>query len=190
MTQANAVPISNDAQAQTQARVPDALSSVIHTIARSMRHQTISSGDLAALRRLQPDEPGDAAFWKILTSVIEPAGLLPNSGPLRDMVERQWAVLLNALAIAGGQHASDVRLGSALADAELSELRFVRLMRARGSALENEVRAIARVLASKALSANWVEVTQLLRHQEDNGSERWRRRIARDYYRAIHQGKH
>jgi CRISPR system Cascade subunit CasB len=182
--------IQNSGESQVYGRVPDALSSAIYNIAWAMRQQIISPGDLASLRRLEPDEPGDAAFWKILASTIEPAGLLPHSGPLRDAVERQWAVLLNALAIAGGQHATDVRLGGALAEAELSELRFVRLVRARGPALENEIRAIGRILASKALQANWVEVVQLLRHQDDEHCERWRRKIARDYYLAKHHAKH
>ncbi|AWV88250.1 type I-E CRISPR-associated protein Cse2/CasB [Bradymonas sediminis] len=143
----------------------------------------LSNGDMAELRRISPDKPYTPALWRILLDFV-PDGWV--AGPDRDQKERQWATLLMAMAICAGQHDPYKRLGSALAEAGWSELRFVRLLRARDARLEAEVRRLSQYLSSKGTPANFGDLAQLLFHQDGELAENRRRQIARSYYRALH----
>ena len=112
------------------------------------------------------------------------AGLV---GPKQDEKERLWAALLQGMAMTAGLHIPNARLGRALVQAGWSELRFVRLMQARGDVLVKEVRRLASFLSSKSQTVDWSDIAQLLFNQEGEWAERHRRRIARDYYKTLYQ---
>lgn len=145
----------------------------------------LSTGDLAELRRLSPEQPGCPAFWRIVAMILEPGGHLPERGPSRDEAERHWAVILSGMAQTAGLHRADRPCGWALARAGFSELRFVRLLRARGQGLERELRAAVSYLVSKAEPVDWGQLAGLILHQEGERGERLRRAVARDYYRGL-----
>ena len=84
-------------------------------------------------------------------------------------------------------HNQSIPLGRALVQAGWSELRFVRLMQVRGDDLVKDVRRLASFLASKSQTADWSDIAQLLFNQEGEWAERHRRRIARDYYKALYE---
>jgi CRISPR system Cascade subunit CasB len=157
--------------------------SVVGKVAYAMEHQ-LPTGDLAELRRISPDEPYTPALWKLLLSYV------PDSwtrGRDQDEKERRWAALFMGMSLAGGSHDPTVPLGRALAKSGWSELRFVRLLRARGDRLFHEVRRVAQYLNSKGQSTNWTDVAQLLLNQEGEWAEKHRLRIARAYYRTLHE---
>lgn len=162
----------------------EGLSSTVHRVAGHLardEHQGgISTGDLAQLRRIDPSEPYTPALWKILLELV-PDG--HRMGPER---ERRWAILLMAMGICAGLHTPSVPFGAALTEAGWSELRFVRLLRARGDRLAKELRRLAQYLASKNQRADWVDVAWLLFVQDGDHAEETRQRMARAYYRRLY----
>lgn len=159
------------------------IQSVIGKIAYAMEDH-LSSGDLAQLRRVSPDAPYTPALWKVLLTYVPESW---TKGPKQDEKELRWSALLMGMAMTTGLHNPNTPLGRALVEAGWSELRFVRLMQVRGDDLIKDVRRLASFLASKSQPADWSDVAQLLFNQEGEWAERHRRRIARDYYRALYQ---
>lgn len=167
------------------------LGSAVGKIARQMHPDNVgkqpnalSRGDLAELRRAGPGAGLTSTFWRVLADVgqiDEPRRL---GSPDR---EHRWAVLLSGMAYCAGLHDYGTSLGMALARAGWSELRFVRLMRAEGETLEKEIRRVAQYLASKSQEANWAEVASLLFYQHGETAEKVRLRIAKRYYRTLHE---
>jgi len=158
------------------------LGSVIGRVARAMQ-EDLPPGELASLRRLDPDYPYSPGVWRLLVSFVPDSWL---SGPEMQDKERCWACIFMGMSHAIGAHDPHASLGAALAKAKWSELRFVRLLRERGVALFRSVRLLARYLASKDQSANWADIAILVLNQEGERAQRHRHRIARDFYRALY----
>jgi CRISPR system Cascade subunit CasB len=146
----------------------------------------LSTGALAELRRISPENPFTPALWNLLLDLdeAEPWGDLD-----RAVYERRMATLAMGMAICAGLHNYKVPLGRALAEAGWSKLRFVRLMEARGETLEKHARRMAQYLSSKGQSANWVDVGWLLIGQDWDTAEETRLRISRSYYGTLHAKK-
>ena len=152
-------------------------------------------GDLAELRRMDPDDPDAAVFWRLLA----PHDLLGNS-----VIESKWALILHGIALmtptTGGDgdartaHDGYMPVGRALflggeaqrAQAFYSESRLNRLLTARGPMLRTLLSRMFRMLASSGVSFNWREMAQYILNEGYNEevAEQGRRRIARDYYQA------
>jgi hypothetical protein len=129
-------------------------------------------GDLAELRRLDPEQPSAPAFFRILARVAPEAGV---------ETMRRYAHYLRILALNPEALSSD-RLGAVMAASGVSESRVQRLLIARGPALDAQVRLIARRLANSG-NLPWRGFADLLL---TNGKEEdVRLRIARDYWRAL-----
>lgn len=146
----------------------------------------LSPGDLADLRRLRPEEPASPAFWKLAATYLSDS--LPG-GPGREEAERRWAAVLGALANLRGLHRSDRPLGRALAEAGLSEMRLLRLLRARDAALYDVTRGVVHYLAQKAEPADLGQLAGLLLDQDGDRAEAIRRRIARAFYANENSGQ-
>lgn len=143
----------------------------------------LSSGDRAALRRIDLDTPVTPTLWKVLFDLEQ------DEAP--DWIgqttwEQRWATLLMGMAHCAGLHDYDVPLGQALAEAGWAETRFVRLLEADEETLRVLLRRMAQYLASKQQSANWDDVRQLLFSHGSDFQEDVRLRIARPYYRTLH----
>ncbi len=154
---------------------------VVGQIAAAIDKQ-LPPGDVAALRRSTPAEVGGPAFWKMAAAILEPAAVLPAGGAARDDAERLWGAIIGAAALLRGFHRPQRGLGSALATAGYSELRFVRLLRAHDDALMDAVRAAAQFLASRAEEVDCTDFARLLLTDGRDAEEAARRRIARAYY--------
>ncbi|NBC19215.1 MAG: hypothetical protein GVY18_18070 [Bacteroidetes bacterium] len=147
----------------------------------------LSTGALAELRRISPQQPFTPALWHLLLDLGEAE---PWGGLDQDVYERRMATLAMGMAFCAGLHDYQTPLGRSLADAGWSELRFVRLMEARGETLETLIRRMAQFLASKSQPANWVDVGWLLIGQDWDTAEATRLRIARSYYGRLHAQAH
>lgn len=149
-----------------------------------VRHGTgaLSEGDLASLRRMDPAAPA-APFFKLAGLTLE-ADLPSGIEALEDR-ETRWAAVVVGLAHLGDLHDPGIRLGEALGEGDLSEMRFSRLLRADVDRLVDELPALARFLAAKGIRANWVDAARLIFSAGSSDEERQRRRLARDYYRAV-----
>ena len=152
---------------------------VVPRIIGSIEHH-LGPGDLAQLRRMRVDQPGCPAFWKIVSEYL--AGALPLGELARCLAEERWATILRTFAELSGMNSPRTDLGTALAKAEFSEVRFTRLLRARNGMLDDAVRGASRILASKGQASRLVDFAALVLLQDDPGGERVRRRLARSYY--------
>ena len=183
MTQSEATP----AQPTPQER----FTSLIVTLSRLVDGATdhaLPRGDISALRR--EDGARSPTFYKLAALVLE--DVMPASPALREEAERRWARVVHLLARTAGQHAlSAPSTDTALAEAELAEPRFLRLLRAEGDAIDATSRAALAPLVQRAVTFDPRDLAALVLsaphpkpsfHHEDG--ERVRRRLARDFYRA------
>lgn len=154
------------------------LSSTVGSIATAIE-KALSPGDVAALRKLAPDDPACAAYWRLMSMNPE---TVPHFGDSREDIERRWASILQAMATMAGLHSSRVPLGRAMAEADVAEQRFLRLLRASGSGLADAVRITAHHLAQKAVPSDHLDLAQLVLSDGGPGEDSVRRRIARSYY--------
>ena len=154
-------------------------------------------GDLADLRRMDPDADAPAVLWRLLAS----RDLLDNAN--RE-VERKWALILHGIALmtrtAGADlitrsaHNRDMPVGQALFQgsetvrqvAFYSGTRFNRLLTAREDMLRVLLARLFRMLASAGATFNWWEMAQFIRNADfdEDAAEYSRRRMARDYYQT------
>lgn len=144
-----------------------------------------STGELAELRRIDPEQPYTPALWRTLVGYEIDQGW--GDGEWREALEERWAALLMGMAHTVGLHDYSTPLGAALAEAGWSETRFVRLMDSRGTRLIEEIRRVAQYLSSKSQPADWAQVADLVLDQDADWAERQRRDIARDYYRRLNK---
>ena len=149
-----------------------------------------SRGDLAGLRRMNPDSPSEAVFWQFVTEK-EQRG---------ERLENKWALIMQGIALMTGTadshsaHDGKMPIGRALfyggdesrTSAFYSEDRLNRLLAARGPMLRTLLGRMFRMMASANQSFDWREMARLILsdgHNEEQ-AERVRRNIARSYYRA------
>ncbi len=141
----------------------------------------LTSGDVAALRRMDPAKPA-AAFFKLAGVVLD--GELGSSAH-REQMETRWASIIVGLAHLGDLHRAHRHLGQALVSADYSELRFSRLLRADAARLVDELPALARFLTAKGVHVDWSDAARLMLSAGGPKEESVRRGLARDYYRAL-----
>lgn len=157
----------------------------VAAIAHAMADKGFPPGDLAQLRRLDPDSPNRPAFWKLLVDLVQPEELRRTAA-----AERGWAMLMAAMAILGpGCHRRDVRAGTVLAHAGFSEARFEHLLRVEGERFWDDLRRLCRFLAARDLGFDWVRLAPLLVPFGEEEAERTRRELARDYYTALRRAE-
>lgn len=154
--------------------------SIVASISGLMRHPgMLTTGDLASLRRMDPFAPA-AAFFKIEGAILDE---VLASGPLREEQENRWAGVVVGLALLGDLDAPGHRLGTGLAQAGYSEMRFARLLRADGDALVSELPTLARFVVAKGQPVDWSGAAYLILSAGRSDEESVRRSLARDYFR-------
>lgn len=162
------------------------IGNVVGNIARRIEQGSLSTGDLAELRRISPNKPFTPALWRTLISLemeTSPGWISQH------MWERRWATLFMSMAFCPDLHSYEVPLGQALARAGWSELRFVRLMRAEKETLEKHIRRVSEYLANKSQPANWTDVGLLLFYQSGDAGERIRLSISRRFYSELYENE-
>jgi len=144
-----------------------------------------SAGDLAELRRLDPDHPGAPTFWRLVVAHLDPS--LPNRGQARDEALKRWAAIMRAMAEMARFHDPRLPLGAAMAQAGVAEMRVLKLLRANGESLSGMVRMLSHQLAAAAVAANLADVARLVLSDGRSAEESVRNRIAYDYYARMRQ---
>ena len=170
------------------------------TLAWEMAADGFARGDLAALRRMDPDDPDAAAFWRLMAK----HDLLGSPA-----LEGKWAMILHGIALmtrtAGDEPASrsahdrETPVGRALfvggnaerAAAFYSESRLNRLLTARGPIMHRLLARTFRMLGSAAQPFDWREMARLILDDGRSQSrvEDARRSIARAYFSAEHRAQ-
>ncbi len=138
-----------------------------------------ATGDLAALRRLDPDRPDAGAFFRLMA--LAPGDPLDGPGDRF----RRWGLVVWMLAQTPGRR-SDQGLGDTLAEAGFSEVRMNRLLAARGDGFRAQARRMLRFLAHKAGAVPYRELGMLIlcEGRNEDWAESLRLKIARDYWRS------
>ena len=155
-----------------------------HAAVRELAHHLsqdhpITSGDRAALRRMhQGIRP--AAFWRLVTMVLEPKGLV------RDVAsEQRWAAIIGLMAEAAGLHVANRRLGAALSEAKVAETRVLRLLNAQSDGLVDALRYAIRPLIVGGSKFDQTALADLILTDGDpERAEKPRHAIARAFYGA------
>ena len=172
-----------DETAQTQT-----LGQVIARLSQQLNAERVGTGQLAELRRMTGDDL-PPAFWKRYLLDV-PAEWRGPDGYVNVRIDQAWAALIRAMVeMAPNPHSFDQPFGGALANTDYSEDRFVRLVRAEGENLANELRVASTWLARANVKANWEQPAHLLlrdlrlnvNHQIAS------HRMARDYFRVVAQ---
>ena len=124
-------------------------------LASYIRHAV--PGERAALARLQPEalQPHQLAA---LSRALLFAGLQPETW--RAETWPRWALIAHGMALAG--HNGQGRLGRQLADAGVAESRVSKLLTARGDAFRQLLPRVLRLMASKGVPPNWLELGELV----------------------------
>lgn len=151
----------------------------IARVAGTLSHPEFPRGDLADLRRGGTRLFTSPGYWRVLLDRVS------QSHRLDEEAERRWGVILQAMAImAPDIHVPKQGLGRVLAGMGQDSLehRLLRLLRSEGQVLEDQIRLMARLLASYNRAVDWAPLAGLLLFQDDNRKESIRRSIARDYY--------
>ncbi len=129
-------------------------------------------GDKAEARRM--GNAGSALFWRQVARL----GITQRQ-------EGDWMLYTRLVALMTPAsrdtsiHDPDRTIGSALADAGLSEARFARLLAARGPARDDAIERAIRMLARKGGGLDVVDLARAILWPDDTG------RLARSYYHQL-----
>lgn len=145
--------------------------------------QRASPGERAALARLVPEalRPHEVAA---LSRALLFAGLQPETW--RADTWPRWALVAHGIALTG--HDGAGRLGKQLAQAGVAESRVTKLLTARGEAFRQLLPRVLRLLASKGVRPNWLELGELVLKESSTDrdaidrAEQLRLRIAGAYF--------
>jgi CRISPR type I-E-associated protein CasB/Cse2 len=132
-------------------------------------------GDLAELRRMDPERPDAPAFFRMLVRHR------PDADP--DFA-RRCARLVRLLALRP-EALQAGSLGKAMAKHGISEARVQKLLAARGETLAAQIALIARRLEQERTLPYSELGDLLLRDDDGEAADRIRLRIASDYFRAL-----
>lgn len=163
---------------------------IVARFAAAMARDDFPRGDLAELRRMDPDAPNAAAFWRLLAE----QNLLGNAN-----MESKWALILHGIALMTNTaesrtgHAGNMPVGRALFlggedsrdTAFFSETRLNRLLTARGPMMRTLLARMFRMMGA-GRPFDWREMARLILYDgyREDRAEDVRRNIARSYYEA------
>ena len=188
---------------EAESRPPNWGEIAVHFATRDVVRADFTPGDLADLRRMNPDEPDTAAFWRLMAR----RGLLDNRYGLE--VEQKWGLILHGIALmtptAGREMPADsngyrpsahnptVPVGQALYQGGepnrgerpfYSETRLNRLLTARDEMFRALAARAFRMLGRVGQPFNWRQMAILILNEDNDRGEGIRRRIARSYYQS------
>ena len=192
-TQENETPVNPNVEAAANAATSWVSNAV--TLAGLIASENFARGDLAQLRRMDPDSPDAAAFWRLMAR--QDLFRTPET-------EAKWALIIHGIALMTPTNSGDgdsrsahdgyTPVGRALfqggdvsrTNAFYSETRLNRLLTARGPMLRILLTRMFRMLAAAGVSFNWREMARFILNDgyDEDAAEESRRRIARDYYQA------
>ncbi len=160
----------------------------LDAIASALRRlvEAEATGELASLRRLNPDHPDALPFSRI--TLLPPVDALLNAAAdtaARVDTLRRLAVITRAMAGAAGDLHAGWKLGFALSSIGATERRVGALLTARGTTLLDTIqRTAARLAREGPLPYRQLGVLTLAETLDPSAAEALRFEIARDYARA------
>lgn len=167
----------------TSADASASIGAACAALAAHLQRASTSTGDRAALARLQPEalQPHELAALSraLLAAGLSPDAWHPDTWP-------RWALIAQGIALAG--HDGGRPLGEQLARAGVAESRVTKLLTARGEAFRPLLPRLLRLLASLGVAPNWRELGELVLIESSTdrrrieAAEALRLRIAGPYF--------
>ena len=141
----------------------------------------IGRGELAELRRMNPDKPDSATFWRLMARTNR----LGCSA-----TESKWGLILHGMALMAPNVDSATSVGKAMFDggdnqrkqAYYSDFRFKRLMNARGGMLRSLLSELFRMMNAANQAFDWYEMASFILNDGEQSQEAARLQLSRDYY--------
>ena len=155
---------------------------VIDRMVKRLGHPRLNRGDLAALRRMDPERPHEPAFILLMLDAGAPEHWTDDVDQAR-----YWALVAYAMAMmVPHHHEKDAHVGLALFKARITEARVARLLASRGLQFRKQIVRLARQLTQKAERVNWRELGLLIlaERRDVRTLDKLRLSVARDYYKA------
>ncbi len=158
--------------------------SAVASIAAHLSGDRLSTGDKAALRRMDVRHPGREIL--ALTRVLASAGVKP----LTQDENTRWRLIVHCLALVEGRH-SKAKTGAELFKAGYSEARLNALLSADFDVYCDLLSVLARRLRAAQISLDWTPLAQiaLFAGRNENEADVARVRIARDFATATYNEK-
>ncbi len=166
--------------------IPYNFGDVITNTVEAIEATEMPTGDKASLRRMNPESPNSAVFWKLMSQ----RGISGNADVSK------WGLIMHGMALmshaSARAHNPRIRVGRALYEGDgsrtpfYSEDRLSTLLAARGPALHRVLARLFRMLASQRCAFNWREMAWFILNEgsHEERADEARVEIARDYYRA------
>lgn len=167
--------------------------STMGNLVETIEDKEFGSGNHARLRRMDPDNPDAAIFWKFMSWRTMP----------RNPDIKKWGLILHGIALMshrGRAHNSGMPIGRALFyggddsrdRAYYSEERLATLLAARGDTLRRLLVRLFRMMGNEGRSFDWFEMARFILNDghDEERAEQARTEIARAYYRAKSYGDH
>ena len=170
-------------------QIPRNFGTVIRGIAETIESKEFETGDRSRLRRMDPNRPNAAAFWR----------LMARDGIPRNPDVRKWGLIVHGIATmahgAGLAHNPKRSVGRVLYEGGgnrvpfYSEDRLATLLSAEGSTLFTLLARLFRMLASERCSFNWREMAWFILNEgcDEERTNDARVAIATAYYCAEHR---
>lgn len=152
--------------------------SSLSRMAALLAGSALSTGESAALRRMDPKTPAAASV--ALYTLLERAGV--DVRPASPELPR-WALVTHCIALVRGAHRPHAPLGAALNAAGVSESRLKQLLEAESDVLFDLLPRLARRFAAQGLAADWSALVDLAlaADLDENRADEARLRIARSF---------
>lgn len=173
-------------------RIRDVVGRLAAKMGRDLEEGGFGTGEVAELRRMDAAQGAAATsltFWRIVVEELE-ANKLVGKQAGGDLL-RPWIVIFRAAAELAGHYRPAERLGRALQQAHVDEKRLVRLLRAEGEDLGEQVRVVVHQIRTAGVDVDVRDLAELVladaTHQR-GGSGDWvdhvRRSVASAYFRS------
>ena len=157
---------------------------IVYRLVSEIGGSAFSRGDLAELRRMNPEEPDSMAFYRLMGA----RGLLRN-----EALETKWAMIIHGIALMiPTAHHSGTPVGEALFEggvpgrtsAFYSALRLNRLLKSEGSVQVTLTKQLFLMMKAASQPFDWREMATFVLSEgiDHETAEESRRSIARSYY--------
>ena len=169
-------------------QIPGNFDVAMRNTIESIQGDELTTGQKASLRRMDPENPSGAVFWRLMSQ--------PG---MRGVVPMKGGLIMHGIALMGHRegraHHAGTPVGRALyASSErqpgergfYSEDRLSTLLAARGLVLHRILARLFRMLANEGVSFDWREMARFILNEgyDDAQADQSRVEIARAYYSA------
>ena len=165
-------------------QIPKNFRPIIQGLSETIEDKEFDRGDRSKLRRMDPDNPDNAAFWK----------LIARTGMPQNPDISKWGLIIHGMALmshgAGLAHNPRMSVGRALYQGGgkrvpfYSEKRLSTLLAARGPTLHRLLARLFRMLSTEGCAFNWFEMARFILYEgyDEGRADQTRVKIARAYY--------